>query len=59
MARFGTVVENMLLETDKKGKPIHRLEDILRPPQARNLKDYLMAAVPGGVTVVRKGSSGP
>lgn len=32
---FGTHIENMLNDLDEKGKPRHRLEDLLQPPKKK------------------------
>lgn len=29
---FGIHIENLLNKTDKKGKPLHKLQDLLNPP---------------------------
>lgn len=43
---YGTYVDNKLDERDKKGKPKHKLEDIIKQTEGRkgSLGDILMAS---------------
>lgn len=51
---FGSTIENKLMETNKDGKPIHKLEDFLEDDEKKRVDRSLMEARATLASVSRK-----